>query len=84
MGNLKRQLLGSKRQCQGNIGNFISVNSASFGKLMGNFRIITNKPQVGASGGQVRALDGQAGAFGGGPYGQKAILLGKKKPHGGV
>ena len=51
---------------------------------MGNFRIITNKPQVGASGGQVRSLGGQAGAFGGGPYGQKAILLGKKKPHGGV
>ena len=50
---------------------------------MGNFRIITNKPQAGASGRQVGALGGQAWALVGEPFAQKAVWLGKKKPHGG-
>ena len=71
--NLKGQLPRSERQLQGKLVNFIYVNSASLGQLMGNFRIMTNKPQAGASGRQVGALGGQAGTLGGGPFAQKAV-----------
>ena len=46
---------------------------------MGNFRIMTNKPQAGASGRQVGALGGQAGALGGRALCAECSMIGQEE-----